>query len=182
MHFSGIVVVSPSMPGACRLSRSVAAFDAAPTGAHLITFDWSLGRSLLASGVIPACALLPSARNLQPHTPLAGEPNVGVRSVRALSPRKAHPRRGQAPLRRIRARLATLSHAEWLAWRYALRSVTLRALHTAKRATPQRHPRHQPRPETPCAYYAVRVSRTRLRCIVPPTHPAVSAIPRGGGF
>lgn len=85
-------------------------------------------------------------------------------------------------MRRFRARLATLSNAEWLAWRYALRSVSLRALHTAKRATLQRNPRHQPRTKTPCAYYAMRVSRTRLRCLIPPTHPAVFAIPMGVRF
>lgn len=72
MLFSAIVGDSPSMAGACRAERSVAAFDAAPPGAHLITFVWSLGRSLLASGDTPACALLPSARNLPPHSPLAG--------------------------------------------------------------------------------------------------------------
>ena len=182
MLFPAIVGDSPSMAGACRAGRSVAAFDAAPPGAHLICFVWSLGRSLLASGDIPACRLFPSGGNHPPHSPLAGEPNVGARSVRALSPRKSHPRRGRAPLRRIRARLATLSLAEWLAWRYALRSVTLRALHTAKRATHLRSPRHQSRPETPCAYYAERVSRSRLRCIVPPTHPAVLAIPKGFRF
>ena len=36
----------------------------------------SLGRSYLASGGVPACGLLPSARNLLPHPPLPGRTNA----------------------------------------------------------------------------------------------------------
>lgn len=110
--FSGIVVGSPSMPGGCRTSRSVAAFDAAPPGAHLITRLAAMvraRRSILASGVLPACRLLPSGGNHQPHTPLAGWPNDSAPVGRALSPRKTLPRRGQSPLRRCPARLPALS-------------------------------------------------------------------------
>lgn len=112
MHFTGIVVNSPSMPGACRTSRSVAAFDAAPPGAHLITCLAALvraRRSILASSVLPACRLLPSGGNHPPHTPLAGWPNDSAPVGRALSPRKSLPRRGQAPLRHCPARLPALS-------------------------------------------------------------------------
>lgn len=110
--FSAIVGDSPSMSGGCRTSRSVAAFDAAPPGAHLITRLAAMvraRRSLLASGDIPACRLLPSGGNHQPHSPLAGEPNDSAPVGRALSPRNADPRRGQAPLRHRPARLPALS-------------------------------------------------------------------------
>lgn len=110
--FSAIVGDSPSMSGGCRTSRSVAAFDAAPPGAHLITRLAAMvraRRSLLASGDIPACRLLPSGGNLHQHSPLAGEPNDSALPGRALSPRKADPRRGQSQLRRCPARLPALS-------------------------------------------------------------------------
>lgn len=179
MLFSAFVGDSPSKAGACRMSASVTAFDAVPPLARKICLvSCGRGAATLRASATLLAAFSPAAAISLPHrcspvarmmasVPCAPYPHAfSLPRIGQISPSPC-PRAAANPFPRSKAGGCLCPGHR-----------SLCPLHRLPPALLPRNPRKQPRAGMSCMIYALRASRTRLRCLLPATPSPVFAIPK----